>query len=162
MNYYKILQVSQNASYDEIKQSYKKLALKYHPDKTNGNTSNMFKKISEAYSVISDPYKRGKYDADLNSSVDIEFGSMNMFSNMFKNTFPNMSNIDGNKTSYTYSSSTMQKRGPNGMMNTKKNVHINNNGKQQSYYKEYNIDKDGRKYIIKDTVNGNKKYLLKK
>lgn len=74
MNYYQILQVSPLASYEEIKQSYKKLALKFHPDKTNGRTSNMFNNISEVYSVIYDPYKSGHYDATLDSSFDNSFG----------------------------------------------------------------------------------------
>lgn len=62
-DYYDILQLNKDASQDEIKSRYKKLAKEYHPDKSNGETLEIFKEIQEAYSVLSDPYQRGKYDA---------------------------------------------------------------------------------------------------
>jgi molecular chaperone DnaJ len=63
-DYYKILGVSKNASADQIKQSYRKLARKYHPDANKGNTSSeeRFKEISEAYNVLSDEKRRKEYD----------------------------------------------------------------------------------------------------
>ncbi|AGF85458.1 hypothetical protein QJ854_gp324 [Moumouvirus goulette] len=62
-NYYKILGLNKNASKKEIKNSYKKLVLKYHPDKNkNIDTSNIFQKIIEAYEVLSDENKRKEYD----------------------------------------------------------------------------------------------------
>jgi curved DNA-binding protein len=63
-DYYKILGVSKNASDEEIKKSYRKLAMKYHPDHTKGdkNAEEKFKKISEAYAVLSDKEKRKEYD----------------------------------------------------------------------------------------------------
>lgn len=63
-DYYKVLGVSKNASEGEIKKAYRKLALKYHPDKTKGDKSSeeKFKKISEAYAVLSDKKKRKQYD----------------------------------------------------------------------------------------------------
>lgn len=60
-NYYDILGVSNNASYDEIKKAYRKLSLKHHPDK-NGGEDTKFKEINEAYSVLSDPGQRENYD----------------------------------------------------------------------------------------------------
>ncbi len=63
-NYYNILGVNKSASGADIKKSYRKLAMKYHPDKTKGDTvsENKFKKISEAYAVLSDEHKRKQYD----------------------------------------------------------------------------------------------------
>ncbi|ROL60930.1 J domain-containing protein [Bacteroidetes/Chlorobi group bacterium ChocPot_Mid] len=70
-DYYQILGVSKSATADEIKKAYRKLALKYHPDKNKGNkeAEAKFKEISEAYEVLKDPEKRSKYD-NLGSSYN--------------------------------------------------------------------------------------------
>lgn len=63
-NYYDILQIEKNASADDIKKSYKKLAIKHHPDK-NGNSDEskkLFQEINEAYEVLSDDQKRKIFD----------------------------------------------------------------------------------------------------
>lgn len=63
-DYYKILGVEKSATQDEIKKAYRKLAMKYHPDRNAGNKSaeEKFKEITEANEVLSDPEKRKKYD----------------------------------------------------------------------------------------------------
>lgn len=63
-DYYKILGVEKSATQDEIKKAYRKLAMKYHPDRNPGNKSaeEKFKEITEANEVLSDPEKRKKYD----------------------------------------------------------------------------------------------------
>ncbi|MDG7057045.1 MAG: molecular chaperone DnaJ [Wolbachia endosymbiont of Penenirmus auritus] len=63
-DYYELLEVGRNASIDEIKKAYKKLALKYHPDRNPGNkeAEEKFKEITAAYEVLSDPEKKADYD----------------------------------------------------------------------------------------------------
>ena len=64
-DYYSVLEVSRNADASELKKAYRKLAIKWHPDKNKGDSSaeERFKKISEAYDVLSDEKKKSQYDA---------------------------------------------------------------------------------------------------
>jgi curved DNA-binding protein len=64
MDYYEILGVKKDSSTQDIKKAYRKLAMKYHPDRNKGDkeAEEKFKKISEAYAVLSDPEKRKQYD----------------------------------------------------------------------------------------------------
>ena len=63
-DYYNLLGVSRDASEQELKRAYKKLAMKYHPDRNQGdkNAEKKFKEVSEAYEVLSDQNKRQAYD----------------------------------------------------------------------------------------------------
>lgn len=62
-DYYKTLNIPKNASEDDIKKAYKKMALKYHPDKNKSpGAEDKFKEIAEAYEVLSDSQKRKVYD----------------------------------------------------------------------------------------------------
>lgn len=85
-DYYEILGVSKNASQDEIKKKYKKLALNFHPDRHVNDSEEdkkkaeeKFKEISEAYDVLSDPDKRAKYDNPAPSMPDDLWDVMNPF-----------------------------------------------------------------------------------
>mgnify|MGYP003465618083 CR=1 FL=1 len=63
-DYYEILGVSKNATADEIKKSYRKVAMQYHPDRNPGDkpAEEKFKEAAEAYDVLSNDDKRAKYD----------------------------------------------------------------------------------------------------
>ena len=63
-DYYEVLGVSKTASEDEIKKAYRKIAIKYHPDRNpdDKNAEEKFKEAAEAYSVLSDAQKRQQYD----------------------------------------------------------------------------------------------------
>lgn len=60
-DYYEVLGISKNASEDEVKKAFRKLAVKYHPDK-EGGSEEKFKEINEAYEVLKDKQKRQRYD----------------------------------------------------------------------------------------------------
>lgn len=64
MNYYEVLGVSENADISEIKKKYRKLAMKYHPDRNSGdeNATKKFREVTEAYEVLGDEKKREEYD----------------------------------------------------------------------------------------------------
>lgn len=71
-DYYEVLGVGKNATADEIKKAYRKLAVKYHPDKNPGDKAaeEKFKEAAEAYSILSDPDKKAKYDQFGHAGVD--------------------------------------------------------------------------------------------
>ena len=64
-DYYEVLGVSRDCTPEQLKASYRKLAMQYHPDRNNGDkvAEEKFKEVGEAYSVLSDPQKRQRYDA---------------------------------------------------------------------------------------------------
>ncbi|MEK6856840.1 MAG: molecular chaperone DnaJ, partial [Nanoarchaeota archaeon] len=76
-DYYEILGIGKDSSKEEIKKSYKKLALKYHPDK--GGDAEKFKEISEAYAVLSDESKRKQYDQFGHAGFDQRFSQEDIF-----------------------------------------------------------------------------------
>lgn len=92
-DYYKELGVSKGASADEIKKAYRKLALKYHPDKNQGDTASeeKFKKISEAYAVLSDADKKRQYDQFGDQAFHQRYSHDDIFRNAdFNNVFGDM------------------------------------------------------------------------
>lgn len=93
-DYYEILEVSRNADQEDIKKAYRRLALKYHPDRNKGNerpSEEKFKELHEAYLVLSDPQKRREYDLHGNTPLHAngfspQTSNENMF-NIFQSFF---------------------------------------------------------------------------
>jgi molecular chaperone DnaJ len=79
-DYYEVLGVSKNASKDEIKDSYRKLAMQYHPDRNKApDAEEKFKEISEAYAVLSDDEKRQQYDTLGHAGFDQRYTAEDIF-----------------------------------------------------------------------------------
>jgi curved DNA-binding protein len=93
MDYYKILRIGKDASPEEIKKAYRKLAMKYHPDRNRGDASaeDQFKRINEAYAVLSDAEKRKQYDMFGAEGFQRQFSQEDIFRNFdFGNVFEEM------------------------------------------------------------------------
>ncbi len=82
-DYYNILGIDKSASAADIKKAYRKLAMKYHPDKNKGDKTleDKFKKISEAYAVLSDPEKRKQYDTYGSADFQQRYSQEDIFRN---------------------------------------------------------------------------------
>ncbi|BAU66733.1 heat shock protein Hsp40 [Stanieria sp. NIES-3757] len=132
-DYYAILGVSKTASPEEIKKQFRKLALKYHPDRNPGDkqAEAKFKEISEAYEVLSDSEKRAKYDqfgqywqqagqggwsGSSGTGVDFgnfdfsQYGNFEEFINELLGRFSTPGNTNSSRT-YSYNTNTSANRG---------------------------------------------------
>lgn len=129
-DYYAILGVSKTASADQIKKQFRKLALKFHPDRNQGNKAAeaKFKEISEAYEVLSDTDKRSKYDrfgqywqqsaatgysrSKTNTQVDFggtdfsQYGNFEEFINELLGRFSTPGTNNTNSQTYSYQTAT--------------------------------------------------------
>lgn len=133
-NLYEILGLTKTATSEDIKKAYKTLALRYHPDKPTGDEAK-FKEISEAYSILSDPMKRAKYDRPDEVFSNMNFRTQQPFSHnhaeqIFKQFFgagiPNINIIQKEFNGNNFTSvSTTTIRHPNGSVETRTVKHVN-------------------------------------
>ena len=88
-DYYEVLGVSRDAGDDELKQAFRRLAMKYHPDRNpdESDAEDRFKEAKEAYEILSDTQKRGAYDQFGHAGVDASVGGGAGFSGGFRDVF---------------------------------------------------------------------------
>lgn len=106
-DYYSVLNINKDANENEIKKAYRRLAMKYHPDRNKGDVSSeeKFKKVSEAYDILSDPAKRKTYDmyghAGFEGGASAAYSNANMnfsdvFGDIFGDVFGSKENVKNN------------------------------------------------------------------
>ena len=79
-DYYEVLGVPKDSSEKDIKGAYRKLAMKYHPDRSEApDAEEKFKELSEAYAVLSDPEKRQKYDQFGHAGINSQYSQEDLF-----------------------------------------------------------------------------------
>ncbi len=99
-DYYEILGVSRDASKEDVKRAYRRLARKYHPDiNTESGAEERFKEINRAYEVLSEPETRDRYDrfgeAGVNAGAGFEYGDMGGFADIFETIFSGFGGMGG-------------------------------------------------------------------
>ena len=106
-NYYEILQLDKKCNQDDIKKSYRKLALQYHPDRNKEpGSEEKFKEISEAYEILSDLHKKKQYDNQSNM-MKTNINPHDLFHQFFKHNSPNVRMNVSNMNSVFHSRSNV-------------------------------------------------------
>lgn len=113
-DYYEILGVAKDTPKDQIKSAYRKLALKYHPDKNKDpGAEERFKELSEAYAVLSDDEKRSLYDRFGHQGVDQRFSQEDIFRNAhFEDVFGDLGSIFEQFFGFNLGARHSRRRGP--------------------------------------------------
>lgn len=104
-DYYEVLGVARKASAEQIKKAFRELARKYHPDSKDGGNEALFKEISEAYQVLSDPEKRSIYDKHGHDTHGGGSSSFNDFGSAFSDLFGDLFG-GGRRTQQRYNGKT--------------------------------------------------------
>lgn len=136
MDYYRLLNVKYDASYDEIRRNFKILAKRYYK-----KDDRKFNHIYKAYNTLKDPYKRGRYDERLKRDNNL-FPSQLLFPKI-----PDIVRIpkgSSNSKYYSYHSSSKSHMDKDGSIKTDKKVTINDNGKKKTFKKRYITDKNNK------------------
>lgn len=150
-DYYKILGIEKTSTDKEIKSAYLKLVKKYHPDTTQGKTTELFKEISLAYEILSDPNKKSIYD-----SQGSTFGS-----SFFSNQSNNNSNPNKQNPYYNYNNNNQHANYRYDYSGSKMNdfySNLKNNKFYQEFHETYTFkDQDGKykTYTFKSGGNTN-------
>jgi len=98
-DYYEVLGVTKTATDDEIKTAYRKLAVKYHPDKTNGDkeSEEKFREVTEAYETLADSQKRSQYDSPFQGGSFFNLGDIFNAHSAFSGMYQQTVNIRGSR-----------------------------------------------------------------
>jgi len=112
-DYYEILEIERSASGEEIKKAYRKMAMKYHPDRNEGSSEaeEMFKRVNEAYQVLSDESKRQLYDRYGKQGLESQ-GYSGFSGRGFEDVFDDLGSIFDSVFGGGFSSSSRKRSGP--------------------------------------------------